>query len=551
MSDVISPALHLTAPKRHALPWAPSDYAAGPVPTLKEWHALWKLWDDVTLRMIPNDELLEKPIKLRNACIFYLGHIPTFFDIKLTHCTRQPNTEPKAYVNIFERGIDPDVDNPEQCHAHSEVPDNWPDLGEILAYQSRVRDRVEKLYADGSTEENRLIARCMWLGYEHEAMHLETLLYMLIQSERTKPPPDVPHPNFKLLAENAQKNAVPNKWFDIPAKQFTVNMEDPENEKGPLRFFGWDIEKPSRPVKVGAFQAQARPITNGEYAEYMMKKGVAQIPASWTTTQANGHASNGHGHNGDSVKSFCCDKAIRTVFGAIPLEYALSWPVSASYEELSGCAQYMGGRIPTFEESRSIYLHAEALHNSDAAAQANARMIPAVNNSLTNDGVTESPPSNNPVTDSLAGPNPHDMFVNLSGQNVGFQEWNPVSVVEKGDKLQGQAGMGGLWEWTSSALTKHEGFEPMRLYEAYSRKSSHFSRSRAAGLTLLKRTSLMASTTLCSAVPGPQSLALLVASPLSIGTSSTIPTSGLAPALCVIFEDHKHFRNWHLNLRDQ
>lgn len=27
--------------------------------------------------------------------------------------------------------------------------------------------------------------------------------------------------------------------------------------------------------------------------------------------------------------------------------------------------------------------------------------------------------------------------------------------------------MGGVWEWTSSVLEKHEGFEPMGLYPAY------------------------------------------------------------------------------------
>jgi formylglycine-generating enzyme required for sulfatase activity len=40
-------------------------------------------------------------------------------------------------------------------------------------------------------------------------------------------------------------------------------------------------------------------------------------------------------------------------------------------------------------------------------------------------------------------------------------------VTAKGNKLAGQSEMGGVWEWTSSPLTKHEGFEPMPLYPAY------------------------------------------------------------------------------------
>jgi formylglycine-generating enzyme required for sulfatase activity len=41
----------------------------------------------------------------------------------------------------------------------------------------------------------------------------------------------------------------------------------------------------------------------------------------------------------------------------------------------------------------------------------------------------------------------------------------PVS--QNGNKLAGQSEMGGVWEWTSSVLSKHEGFEAMPLYPGY------------------------------------------------------------------------------------
>jgi L-histidine Nalpha-methyltransferase / hercynylcysteine S-oxide synthase len=127
----------------------PSIYAATPLPSVEDWESLWTVWDIVTRGMLPHEELQDKPIKLRNACIFYLGHIPTFLDIQLTKTTGQPPTDPAAYYAIFERGIDPDVDNPEQCHSHSEIPAEWPPLEEIVAYQGRVRSRVKTLYKDG------------------------------------------------------------------------------------------------------------------------------------------------------------------------------------------------------------------------------------------------------------------------------------------------------------------------------------------------------------------------------------------------------------------
>ena len=45
-----------------------------------------------------------------------------------------------------------------------------------------------------------------------------------------------------------------------------------------------------------------------------------------------------------------------------------------------------------------------------------------------------------------------------------------MPVTHKGGQLAGQGDMGGLWEWTSSALEKQDGFEPMQLYPAYSSK---------------------------------------------------------------------------------
>ena len=55
-----------------------SQYAADPIPSLEEYHSLWTAWDIVTRGMVPREELLSKPIKLRNALIFYLGHTPAF-----------------------------------------------------------------------------------------------------------------------------------------------------------------------------------------------------------------------------------------------------------------------------------------------------------------------------------------------------------------------------------------------------------------------------------------------------------------------------------------
>jgi L-histidine Nalpha-methyltransferase / hercynylcysteine S-oxide synthase len=157
----------------------PRVYAKAPAPTEEDWEELWAIWDLVTRSMIPEKELLSKPIHLRNCCIFYLGHIPAFLDKHLTRATGGKPTEPAQFETLFERGIDPDVENPEHCHAHSEIPEEWPPLETILEYQRDVRAGVRSLYKSGATKNDRRVARSLWLGMEHEGMlfivHTSTL----------------------------------------------------------------------------------------------------------------------------------------------------------------------------------------------------------------------------------------------------------------------------------------------------------------------------------------------------------------------------------------
>ncbi|KAK6957405.1 Ergothioneine biosynthesis protein 1 [Daldinia eschscholtzii] len=231
--------LHLLTKPNMTFSPKPSEYARSPVPSLGDFEGLWTTWDIVTRRMLPNEELLDKPIKLRNACIFYLGHIPTFLDIQLTKTTKNPLTEPAFYASIFERGIDPDVDNPEICHQHSEIPDEWPPVEDIIEYQGRVRDRLKSIYSVGLENIPRNVGRAIWVGFEHEIMHLETLLYMMLQSDKTLPPPHTKQPNFEALAQEAYTSRVSNDWFDIPEQELTIGLDDPDDVQNSTNHFGW------------------------------------------------------------------------------------------------------------------------------------------------------------------------------------------------------------------------------------------------------------------------------------------------------------------------
>ena len=272
-------------------------------------------------------------------------------------------------------------------HDHSEIPDSWPLLQEILNYSDRVRARIVENISSGQAYSDRKLGRGLWLAYEHEAMHLETFIYMLLQSEKVLPPPGQIVPDFRTLASQAKARRVENRWQRVPATKVKVGLDDPENDMGPDRYFGWDNERPARTVEVHEFDAQSRPISNGEYAWFMEVTHKDTLPASWTNSGANGELNGSHdsndanGYQRDILKvaspAFVEGKAVRTVYGLVPLKYALDWPVMASYDELLAYAEWSDGRIPTLEEARSLYKYVE--ENNSVLAKTPSSLISAVN----------------------------------------------------------------------------------------------------------------------------------------------------------------------------
>nr|KAF8995500.1 C-type lectin protein [Cyathus striatus] len=323
----------------------------GNIPTPEEWQNLWSVWDLITLGMIPQGMLHQKPIDLRHKCLFYIGHIPTFLDMLLSKAIGGSPTEPRYFWNIFERGIDPHVDDPEHCHSHSEVPDkdeDWPTIDTIVKFRNGVRQRLMNLYEDmrnGQQILTRNIARTLVMTIEHEGWHIETLLYMLIQraGTGTLPPPGFAVPMWDALSE--QWDAAPSPSTScvvVGPATVTLGHDDcegedylPENEANiDKRIFGWDNESPARTVDVHAFRAEWRPVTNGEYLAFLRGRGkvLCSTPKSWVE------------EDGD-VKH---------------------WPVLTSYDDLAAYATFKGGRLPTEPELRLFLDTYEVGHEGGA-----------------------------------------------------------------------------------------------------------------------------------------------------------------------------------------
>ncbi|KAK9383774.1 uncharacterized protein V2V93DRAFT_362701 [Kockiozyma suomiensis] len=375
------------------------------VPNLSEWKTLWTAWDIVSESMMSPEMLTEQPIPVRNECIFYRGHIPTFLDIKLTQAISCLSPiEPLTFRDMFARGVDADLDDLSKVHWHSPKPSEWPANNIILRYKALVRQRLKALYNDLELVNSNQAWRALWLGFEHEAMHLETLLYMLVQSSKTCQPPVAMRLDSR--AENTKYRST--KILDL-SPTVAIGMDEIESAQDSR--YGWDNERPKRQIithSSSRIEVSRKLITNGEYWQFLRATN-RELPASWS----------------GSVD----DPRVKSVYGPLSFkpqdqEGPASWPVLASYNEFSAYCEWKndGWRLPTEIELLQIY---------DYASRGNADT------------------------------NTYDVVMS----NIGFKSWTP-STLSPECELSGVGSMG-VFEWTSTVLEPHAGFQVDELYPEY------------------------------------------------------------------------------------
>ncbi|KAI9001906.1 hypothetical protein BC832DRAFT_601763 [Gaertneriomyces semiglobifer] len=388
--------------------WFEKNATRPAVPTIAEWQELWKAWDTITTPL--RSEPLTQPIQLRHPYVFYLGHIPAFLDIQISRAlnpTEPSYTSPQDFPRIFERGIDPDMNDPLQCHPHSEVPEQWPAITQVVAYAQRVRRRVQKIMSEIETNDelrvNKRLMRVLWMCYEHEAMHLETILYMIVQQEKPLPPHKVLAPLLPATPPTVPPLSF-HQFSEVPSTIMT-GLDDPEaadfdgNASYP-EVYGWDNEKPVRELPLKPFAISDRKITIGDWIKFLddhTNWDSADIPSSWLRVNAGtDHSATGY--------------FLRTLHGQVPLQRVLHLPVQVSYDQALRYAKVRGTRLPTEAELR--YLRRE--QKSLGAAP-----------------------------------------------NYGFQQWIPATV----DTV-----VGDLWEWTGSVMDRSEkdGYVKSETYPGYS-----------------------------------------------------------------------------------
>lgn len=388
----------------------------------EKFVAAWARTDEI-FRIVPAGEILASPIVWRHPFIFYLGHLPAFSWNQICAGIFQWQSFNPYFDELFCRGIDPDVDTGE-CHWHPEVPDEWPSLADTVAYRDRVRRAL--LHAVGmvcgrdTRELSSESGHTLELVLEHEYMHQETLLYMMLRMEPAKkiPPRRSPRYIFHSGAKSAAVAISPG-----PAR-IGARRDRPT--------FGWDNEFEELTVEVPGFSIDSLPVTNGEFFQFV-RCGAYDDRAYWSPEDW-------HWKNLEDKHYPACWSNrgaawfYRAMFEQIPLERVFNWPVYVSLAEARAFAAWRGTRLPTEAE-----FHRSAYYGPDGRE------------SLYPWGDT-APAASHGNFDFVAwSPAPVGCYP------AGVSRWGVYELIGNG------------WELTDTPFAPLPGFAPMDAYPDYSR----------------------------------------------------------------------------------
>jgi len=210
-----------------------------------------------------------------------------------------------------------------------------PTVEEVYGYREAINKRVIDLLGAADDKMYQKIAPLVELGLHHEQQHQELLVT------------DIKHilsMNPLRPAYKARKTSAGGKE---PAKSFVAFDEQVFCLGADQNGFSWDNERPQHKVFVNKFSLMNRPVTNGEYMEFMDDGGYTNpllwLSDGWDTVGSQQWDAPLYWEKVDDSWQ------VMTLGGLQPVEMAE--PVAhVSYYEANAFARWAGKRLPTESE---------------------------------------------------------------------------------------------------------------------------------------------------------------------------------------------------------
>lgn len=342
-------------------------------PALASVETVWRMADQLFDNDVTPAHALTKPITLRMPFVFYLGHLSSFASNSLlSTLSPRPKVNTK-FDHLFSRGIDPNVDDPTQCHDHPAPPPEWPAWHEVVSYRDAVRAAVRAAAASGALSERRLT-----MVAEHEAMHLETLRYMLAQRLRLNCGPS--RAGGAAWKESGVRpgdgiataaSPFAPEWMRVDAGTARTGVPPVEADA-----FVWDNEHDTKDVHVAAFAIARTATSVAEFAAFVRAGGYAAPalwePGDWEWVRKEGMRCPATWEIGRGAHHLEGPWRVLTAGGKSSEQADVArMPASVSLAEARAYAAWRGCRLPTEGEwVRAAFgdVDAEAVHGAQALA---------------------------------------------------------------------------------------------------------------------------------------------------------------------------------------
>jgi ergothioneine biosynthesis protein EgtB len=259
---------------------------------------------------------------------WHLAHVSWFFETFLLrpHLPGYRPIEERYAVlfNSYYNGAGPQFARPARGHL------SRPTVAEVYAYRAHV-DKAMRALLERPDEHVAALAAVVELGCHHEQQHQELLVTDLKYNLSVNPlRPAYGAPRAEAAA------ARPLAPVDVAGGVVEIGHGGAA--------FGFDNERPRHRVLLAPYQLGSRPVTNGEYREFVEDGGYEQpelwLSDGWRTVQERGWRAPLYWERSDGAWSSY------TLAGSGPL--AAEAPVThVSYYEADAYARWRGARLPT------------------------------------------------------------------------------------------------------------------------------------------------------------------------------------------------------------
>ncbi len=207
-----------------------------------------------------------------------------------------------------------------------------PPLEEVLAYRQRVDRDMLALLDDGTGGD---VADVIELGLHHEQQHQELILTDIKHALSFNPV----DPSYRGCPEPAATEAASLAWVAFAGGLSELGHEGDT--------FSFDNERPRHRVWLEPYELASRPVTNGEYLDFVADGGYERpelwLSDGWATVQSRGWSGPLYWKRAEEGWTALTLGGVRPLAPAEPVCHV-------SHYEADAYARWAGARLPTEAE---------------------------------------------------------------------------------------------------------------------------------------------------------------------------------------------------------